>query len=191
MQLSLKRVIILIMGVFSVFFLTSCKTAKIIDLINQDTNRFYEDYDLSDQALEQYKINDVLFIPYTVHNTAQSYKDKFDSYKLILEVYRKDNDNSKIIINHVAVEGIKEVKFKRIAKTLNKTIKLNNLSKGSEFQTGEIVLLEEINTYNMELKDNSQIKVILNISVIDGIKTINKDIEYIFQTNTREYLLQR
>ena len=43
----------------------------------------------------------------------------------------------------------------------------------------------------MELTNKSQIKVVLNVSVEEDGEVITRDLEYIFETRIREYLVQR
>jgi hypothetical protein len=43
----------------------------------------------------------------------------------------------------------------------------------------------------MELNNKSQLKVILNITVEENGQSTTKDLEYIFGTRIRKYLVQR
>ena len=114
---SLKNLlIVLIIVIFSSIFLTSCKFARIIDLIEKDTEVFFDNYDFSDPRLKPYQINEIIFSPYTIHFPSDY------EYSLVLSSYRKKENKSKVIINNVRVEGIKDVKFKKITKELNQEL---------------------------------------------------------------------
>ena len=120
---SLKNVlIVLIIVIFISSFLTSCKFSKIIDLVHKDTDTFYKKYDFSDSRLKKYQVNGIIFIPYTRQLPHRSYSDKFHYYYLSLASYRKKGDDGKVIINNVELEGVKEVKFKKITKELKQEL---------------------------------------------------------------------
>lgn len=182
---------VLVLVIFN--FLTSNGYAEITDLIHKDTEKLIieEGYDFSDSELNKYQVNEILFIPYTRHNPFESYDEEFYSYSLRLASYKpKENDN-KVMINYVTVEGINDVEFDKITKTLNRKLEFIGHEKNSEVQIDEFILIDEINNYNMELNDNSQIKVVLNVSVEENEKIVTRDLVYKFETRVRKYLVQR
>ena len=86
---------------------------------------------------------------------------------------------------------VKDVNFNKVTKEdLNIELEFSE-DKSNELQSSEIVLIEEINDYDMELNNKSQLKVILNITVEENGQSTTKDLEYIFGTRIRKYLVQR
>lgn len=188
----IKIVIIVALVTLLIFImltiLTSHGFSEITDLIHTDTEKVHveEGYSFTDPKLEKYQINGVLFIPYTRHNPIGN-DDKFYTYSLRLASYKKKDDDNKVIINYATLEGINDIKFIEMNKILNKE---------SEFVDGNMrlsegVLIDEINNYDMELTDKSQIKVVLNVSVEENGEITTRDLEYIFETKIRKYLNQR
>jgi hypothetical protein len=162
---------------------------SITNLINEDTEIFYEEYNFLNPILNQYKVNGVLFIPYITH---ESYEDKFSTYALRLEVYKQNINSSNATINYVTVKGDKNIKFKSITEKLNKVLKFSVDEHNKSLKGSYNELIDEINTYNMQLNDKSGIKVVLNISVkTEDNKIITRDIVYYFKTETTTYLIQR
>ncbi len=185
-------VLVVILILIALTILTSRGFSEITDLIHKDTEKVHveEGYSFTDPKLEQYQINGVLLIPYTRQNPFKTYEDKYYNYSLRLAAYKRA-DNQKVAINHVRVEGVKNVKFNKITKG-NLSIELEfNKDESNEVQTSEIILIDEINDYDMELTDKSQIKVVLNVSVEENGRVATRDLEYIFETKIRKYLNQR
>lgn len=186
--LTLRNIIIvLVTGILIISILTSCQYAEIIDLIHKDTEKYHDGNNLSAPELEHYQIKGIIFTPYTIHNPEQSYEQKYSTYSLKLAYYSQKKNNAKITINYVTIEAIQDVKYDKISKKLNKLLDLNN----DNMQLNDVVLIDQINNYNMELKDKSQIKVVLNISIEENGEIITRDLEYIFETRIRKYLVQR
>lgn len=184
-------VIVVILILTTLTIVTSRGFAQIADLINRDTEMFYKQYSFSEPPLKNYQINGVLFIPYTNHNPLPSYDQKFHNYSLNVVAYRQKGNNSKVIINKVTLEGINDIEFDNIAKVLNKDMEFSDDAKHADKQLDRITLIDEINNYDMKLTNKSQIKVVLNVSVEENGKITTGDLEYMFETKMRKYLVQQ
>lgn len=179
-------VIILILTILTIA--TSRGFSEITDLIHKDTENVHvkEGYNFTDPKLERYQINGVLLIPYARQNPFKS-NEKYNTYSLRLASYKQKENDNKVIINRVTVEGINDIKFIKIDKILNEKSEFSN----DNISLSENILMDEINNYDMELTDKSQIKVLLNVSVEENGNITTRDLEYIFETKTRKYLIQR
>ena len=107
------KVVVMIIGLFFIVTLTSCKTTEIIDLLHKETDEIHigVGYNFSDPTTEKYRINGVLFIPYFNHVFANSNNEEIDTYSLHMASYKQADNNKKVIINSVSVEGTKNVIF--------------------------------------------------------------------------------
>lgn len=185
-----NAIMFLILGLLILSLLTSCRFSEITDLIHKDTEKFYENYSFSEPLLQKYKINKILFIPYTNQNPEQSYEQKYSTYSLSLASYGQKVNNSKVIVNYVTVEGDQDIIFDKITNNLNESLEFNNDEKQDNMKISVITLFDEINDYNMELTDKSRLKVVLNVTVEENGKSITGDLEYYFETRVRKYLVQ-
>jgi hypothetical protein len=183
----LRNIVVLVL---TMLILTGCSFAEITDLIHRDTDRISVEKEdgFSNPRLNQYKVNGVVFIPYTRQNPFKTYEDKYYYYSLRLASYTQAI-NSKVVVNCVTIEGVRNVKFKTITKEANKQLEFSNDPNNKTLKS-EIVLVDAINDYNMELNKDSQLKVVLNVSVEQDGKTTTRDMEYVFETQIRKYLNQ-
>lgn len=127
-----------------------------------------------------------MFYPVIRHNSSNSNPE---TYSLKLKVYKpKEVTDSNVIINNVKIEGFKDITYKPISTDLNKNIEFINDGNKLGVKTSENALIDEINDYDMNLKDNkSELKVFINVSVISGNQITTKELEYIFKAETEEY----
>jgi hypothetical protein len=165
--------------------LTSC-TSTIIDLYHEDTNLITveEGFDFSDPTLEKYQINNILFIPYFSQEFSN---DKI--YTLNMLVNKEAINDSKVVVNSIIVEGTKNVDIEKSEVILNKKLVFEELE--GTIQESEDNLIEQINNKDMKLNENSEIKILINISVEENKKITTRNLEYIFITDVRTYLNQR
>lgn len=190
MEFIKKMIIVIIVAILILsvlMILISRYSAEIIDLIHLDTDysRIGE-RDLSDPLFDQYRIDGIVFTPYTRLNHGKGYNDDFYTYSLRLAVYKQLENSNKVIVNHFEVDGVKDVKFNKIAGTINKELEFDD--GGDGILSSEDILIDVINNYNMELNKKSQLKVVLNVSVVDEDgKLTTRDLEYYFETNIRKY----
>lgn len=185
-------ILILVSIVLILITLTSCKFDQITDLIHKDTESLQARNAemLTDDKTEKYQIEGILFIPYIRQNPFETYEDKYYCYSLRLAAYKLAGEQ-KVVVNCISIEGVKDVNFNKVTKEdLNIELEFSE-DKSNELQSSEIVLIEEINDYDMELNNKSQLKVILNITVEENGQSTTKDLEYIFGTRIRKYLVQR
>ncbi|WP_027399035.1 hypothetical protein [Anaerovorax odorimutans] len=178
-------IIILAIGILTV--VTSRGVTQIIDLINKDTDTLNveEGFDFSEPILNKYEINKTLFIPYMVKNTPKSNDEKYYTYSLKLASYKEKNNN-KIVINYVIIDEMQDVYFNKVEKEINQEVAFDN----NEIQSGDMILIDAINSYDMKLNKKSRIRIVINISVEENGKIITNDLKYDFQTRIREYLVQ-
>lgn len=190
----LKSIIkILVVGIIAlVVMVMSCGTSEIIDVIHKDTDELnIENYKGLDPTLERYQIDGVLLIPYIRNIPKVNAGEEFYAYTLRLASYKNGDDQKQVTINSVSVEGIKNVELSKISKKVDKNLDFKKLQSSNKFESNGNVLIDEINHHDMKLDKNSEIKVMLNVSVKDGEDIITRDLEYVFTTRIRRYLNQR
>jgi hypothetical protein len=188
----IKKIKVLFILSFALFMATSCTTAKITDLVHKDTEvGNIQDIKFSDPLLKKYQINGLLFVPYMVHNPDKSYNSDYENFSLKLATYKPIEDvGSNVKVNSVKIVGVKDINFTPISNTLNIYLVFKNEDKNPNLQVSEEYLVDEINNYNMQLNKESQLKVIINVSIEENGKIITEDLIYTFETNIREYLIQ-
>lgn len=189
-----KIIVISIIGIIFIVaiivIVTSRGVDEIVDLINKDTEIFYESYNLSESDLKDYQIGGVLFIPYTNHNPISNYDQKYHNYSLSLETYRKKGDDSRVVVNKVTLEGQSDINFVNMSDIINKELEFSDDEKNEDLQINRITLIDKINDYDMMLNKKSKIKVVLNVSVNKNGEITTHDLNYIFSTKIRKYLVQ-
>jgi hypothetical protein len=170
-------------------FLTSC-TSTIIDLYHEDTNliKVEEGFNLSNPKFENFQIKSVLFQPYFSTDYSEEEGDEY-IYTLNMSVYKEANNDSKVTLNKITIEGTKNVILDKNDVVINKELAFQGIE--GNMQESNIILLEPLNGKDLKLSDDSKIKVILNISVQKDKKIITCNLEYIFKTDVRTYLIQR
>lgn len=170
-------------------FLTSC-TSTIIDLYHEDTNliKVDEGFNLSNPKFENFQINSVLFQPYFSTDYSEEEGDGY-IYTLNMSVYKEANNDSKVTLNKITIEGTKNVILDKNDVDLNKELAFKGIV--GNMEESNIILLEPLNGKDLQLSDDSKIKVILNISVQKDKKITTSNLEYIFITDVRTYLIQR
>ncbi|MBM6616326.1 hypothetical protein [Bacillus suaedaesalsae] len=184
-----KTIAFFLTNITILFILTSCETTEITYLYHKDTYSVgvpVEEINFSDVKLKKYTINEILFYPVIRHNSSNSNPE---TYSLALKVFKpKEVTDNSVIINNVKLEGSKAITFKPISTEINKNIEFINDGNQLGVKTSENDLIDEINDYDMNLKDNkSELKVLINVSVISGKQIITKELEYIFKAETEEY----
>lgn len=187
-----KKIYIILIGIFVLILATACKTADIIDLIHKDTEQinYIEKEDLKEEIFlknnfDQYKINDTIFIPNLIHSSKGE-----EYYSLYIDSYRISG-TEKFFVNNIVIEGIENVDFDKLVKSnMNKQIEFN-YNEESGLEEGYIELIEPINDNNMNLNKDSRIKVVLNMVVEDKGEKHDYDLEYVFESDIRTYLLTR
>jgi hypothetical protein len=98
-------------------------------------------------------------------------------------------NDSKVVVNSIIVEGIKNVDLEKSEVILNKKLVFEELE--GTIQESEDNLIEQINRKDMKLNENSEIKILINISVEENKKITTRNLEYICITDVRTYLNQR
>jgi hypothetical protein len=169
--------------------LTSC-TATIIDLYHEDTNLITveEGINFSDPRVEKYQINKVFFKPYLSIEFTND-KENEDIYPLNMLVYKESKNESKVVVNNITIKGTKNVDLEKDEVILNKKLAFEELE--GIIQESHVNLIEQINHKDMKLNENSEIKIVINISVEENEKITTRNLEYIFITDVRTYLIQR
>jgi hypothetical protein len=169
--------------------LTSC-TSTIIDLYHEDTNliNVEEGFNFSNPKLENFQINNVLFQPYFSTDYSEEEGDEY-IYTLNMSVYKEANNDSKVRVNKITIEGTNNVLLDKKEVVVNNELAFQGIE--GNIQESDITLLEPINGKGLKLSDDSKIKIILNISVQNNEKITTQNLEYIFSTDVRTYLIQR
>ncbi len=177
--------------IIAILYGLSLETAEAIDLVHKDTDAFYENYDFFDSKINEYVIGDVVFLPYITRNPYQSSEPEYSTYCLRLGVHKQKESSGKAVVNSVSVEAIQEVEFNKVFNNLNQTIVFTEDEDYQDLPTSSIILVNEINDYNMKLTEKSQIEVTLNVSVEENGEFITKDLSYIFETDIWRYPITR
>lgn len=188
--LNLRKIIrVPILAAIILSILSSCGISEITDLYHEDTKSVggpTEEINFLDPNLKNYQIQGVLFYPFIRHKSTNS---DFETYYLKLVTYKpKGVADNNVIINFVKVEGAKEIEFTPISKDFNKKLKFIYEDDSSSIQKSTIELFEQLNDYDMKLNEHkSQLKIIINVSVVDGNQITTENLIYIFEADTRRY----
>ncbi len=183
----MERLMVLrLLVVMVLLTLTSCRTASITDIVHIDTNEVVigEDYILGkNDELNQYEVNGVLFRPYMVHSDYAAYAFKLAVYSV--------NETPNVTINNYTIEGIEDIEFEEISDVIDEKASFTEYIKQDEVMRSIINITSNISKKDMVLNDSSKLLVTINVSVEKDGKLITKDLEYIFETNTRTYPVMR
>ncbi|MFZ5966968.1 MAG: hypothetical protein ACOYVK_07310 [Bacillota bacterium] len=190
-KITMMVVVIGILAIAALTMLTSRGFSKSMELIHKDTDKFHKGYNFSDPLLTQYQTNGIVFTPYTRQNPEHSYQEKFPTYSLRLAAYKEKENGSKAVINYVTIEAAKDVRFNKLTKDINKKLEFGTVRKNKHIQCSEVILVDGINHYDMELNQDSRIKVMINVTVEESGKSSTCDLEYYFDVRTRRFLVQR
>ena len=171
-----KRLIVLIL-LFFCFTLSGCKTITIMELHHKDSEIFYKEYNLYNTKLDKFKVNGILFVPYTIYTEEKG----FLSYDLMIDIYKDESDNSNVMIKQVTIKGVKNVSFKEIKKDINKAIIFRRSEEKPTLSNYYSSLISPINNYNIKIKKNGSLKVILNIMIEKNNVITNKKVEYLLE----------
>lgn len=182
--------IMFIIGVLAVI-LSGCQTASITDLIHQETDKVeITEEELQKTEYEKFKAGEVLFLPYTRHIGSSGEGE--EKYTVMLSAYQPIDSDAEAVINTITVYGSEDVTFEKIE---NKEVSIPlDFSEDEEYPgvlRSNIVLMEQLNDNNMNLKEESVVTMVLNVSVTSGGETVTKDITFEFDTEIREYVVQR
>ena len=187
--------VIVVIGIIIAISLASCdlssQFSSIADIIHEDT-QYTAERKFSDEKLSEYKINGILFAPYSKQLPHKSDYDGWYRYFLRLAVYKSPEYKASVTINSIKIEGLKDVKFEPIAETFNENVEFDeriDFDSENNLERGIFELIEKINDYDMEITKDSQWKVVLNVTVEDEENTITQDLTYIFNSRIRTYFI--
>ncbi|NMD72719.1 hypothetical protein HHO41_21055 [Bacillus sp. DNRA2] len=189
----LKKLIINLCVAVFLIGLTGCETASIIDIIHPVTeDKELSKSNFSDPELKPYLIEGVLFNPYMRQgDTTEIGEDYYYHYYLRLAVYKHPKNTSAVTVNSVKIVGGNDVTFKDVYQDISTPLEFTIDEKHESIQVSDGTLIEEINDYNMNLTDNSKLKLTLNVSVESNGKTMTRDLTYVFETRTRTFNVMR
>ncbi|RFB12159.1 hypothetical protein DZB84_19590 [Bacillus sp. HNG] len=188
----LKRLLKIVSIGILVSSLIGCETATIIDLYHAETEEIpINEEAFMDSANNPYIVGGVFFNPYMVQSTFGSSDTEYFRYSLYLNAYKKADNPSQAVINHIKIVGKKDVIFKEIIKDLSIPLQFSDDEHFPPFKSSDSLLVEETNNYNMELTKNSVITVIINVTVEENGEKVTKDLTYDFVTRFRTYAVTR
>ncbi|MBM7618523.1 hypothetical protein JOC95_000365 [Bacillus tianshenii] len=181
-----------IIGVLAVI-LTGCQTqtASITDLIHEETDKVaITEEELQKADYEEFMAGEVLFLPYTRHIGSSGEGD--EKYMVMLSAYQPIDSDAAVVINTITVYGSEDVTFEKIHnEELSIPLDFYNDEDYPGVLRSNIVLMDQLNERSMNLKEDSVVTMVLNVSVTSGGETITQDITFEFDVNIREYIVQR
>lgn len=172
------------------FVLVGCKEATIVDLIHSETERTENNVSrevlLTEEKYKEYRVGDVLFIPYT-RILPLEHEQNYEKYSLELATYKNKESISQVVVNSVLVNGTKDVDLSSIVQELYVSVEFDEMMEEGSLVGSSNTLIGELSKDDMKLTKSSAVDVTLNVSVLQNGKTITEDLHYQFKPRFRTY----
>ena len=179
----MKKIIIISMVAQILMCSCSLETKVVKSIVHKETKKFIENQNFNNKKLLEYKVNDVIVVPF--FRTG----DEKDTFMLLLSAYSNDPEAKKITVVDYELKTEENGKGNTISDDLSKTIKFEPhwdeyWGKNVLFAGADLFLNEKL-----AVNENTNIELIIKVEVGSAKKKETKVLRYKFEYSEDEYLI--